>query len=126
MVSVDQLAVNLATDVVLDSVDQALFAEGEAGLVVIKLQVVGGHGVDLVQIAVVVGVEEGGVEAGDGFVEVGGWGQPLAALGVAQMDAPARRVRRSTMGNLGIEGGLLGDCCSSGSTDWRGFGFRGG
>jgi len=54
---------NLAADVVLDGVDERLRADGQTRFVVVELQVVGNHGRQGCQIAVVVGVEQFSVQS---------------------------------------------------------------
>jgi hypothetical protein len=53
---------NLAAGVVLDALDKHLFADGESGFVVVELQIVGNQGRHGGQVAVVVGVEELGIQ----------------------------------------------------------------
>ena len=60
---------------------ERLTAAGEAGLVVIELEVFGDQGCEGGQIAVVVGVEEFGVEGLDGLKEWIGCGARLRAGG---------------------------------------------
>jgi len=66
----DEFAADFAADVVLDGFDDGLAGAHEAGLVVIELHVVGEKSSELLQVAAVVGVEDGGVEGGDGAEEV--------------------------------------------------------
>ncbi len=60
---------DLATDIVLDSLDESLASAAQAGLVVIELDIVGDQRSEFLQIAVVVGVEELGIQRLDGFEE---------------------------------------------------------
>jgi hypothetical protein len=53
----DEFAVNLAADVVLDGFDERFASYGEAGFVVVELEVLGDHGAQLVEVACVVGVK---------------------------------------------------------------------
>ena len=71
----DELAGDLAADVGLDGSGEGGDAEGAAALVVVELDVRGEEGGELVEearlVAVVVGVEELGVEGADGLLELG-------------------------------------------------------
>lgn len=64
----NEFSVDLATDVVFYAVNQALPAQREATLIVIELKVFGGHRAELIEIAVVVGIKQGGVEGHHRFV----------------------------------------------------------
>lgn len=65
----NEFAANFAADVLLDAVGQCGFAEGDAALIVIKLDVVDEERGELLQVTFVVGIEKRGVERGDGFVQ---------------------------------------------------------
>jgi len=65
----DEFSGDFAADVVLDPLDEGLPSAAQAGLVVIELDVVGDQRSEFLQIAVVVGVEELGVQGLDGFEE---------------------------------------------------------
>ena len=62
----DEFALRFAADVVLDGGDEGLAADGEAGLVVVELQVGGDEVAEGGEVAGVVGGEEFAVEVGDG------------------------------------------------------------
>src|SRR5580692_4268691 len=55
-------------DILFYAVGQCGFAEGEATLVVVKLDILDKEGAELLQIATVVGVEQGGIQSSDGLV----------------------------------------------------------
>src|SRR6516225_9412874 len=67
--SSDELPCDFAAYIVLDTVDQRLAANCQAGLIVVKLQVLGNQGGYGCQIAVVVGVKEFGVQRLDRLEE---------------------------------------------------------
>lgn len=66
---------DLAADVGVDGIDQLVATDLEAGLIVVELDVLGEEAAEAGQLggvgAAVVGVEDGSVQRGDGFVEVG-------------------------------------------------------
>jgi hypothetical protein len=66
----------LATDIVPDCFDESWASAAQAGFVMVELDIVGDQRSEFIQIAVVVGVEELGIERLDGFEERvgGGWG----------------------------------------------------
>ena len=68
---------HLATDIVPDSLDESWASAAQAGLVVIELDIVGDQRSEFFQIAVVVGVEELGIQRLDGFEERVGRGRGL-------------------------------------------------
>ena len=72
---------DLATDIVLDSLEESWASATQAGLVVIELDIVGNQRSEFFQIAVVVGVEELGIQRLDGFEERVGGG---CGLGVGE------------------------------------------
>ena len=63
----NQFAGHFAADILLDGVGQSDFAEGHSALIVIKLNVVDEERRELVQVAAVVGIEEGSIERGNGL-----------------------------------------------------------
>ena len=65
----NEFAGGFAADVFLDAVGQCGFAEGDAALIVIKLDVVDEERGELLQITFVVGIEKRGIERGDSLVE---------------------------------------------------------
>jgi hypothetical protein len=65
----DEFAGDFAADVVLDGVDEDLTANGEAGLVVVELEILGNHRAQRRQVAVIVGVEQLRIEGLDGLEE---------------------------------------------------------
>jgi len=65
----NELALHLAADVVLDAVQQALFAHRQSSLIVVELQIVGHHRSHLRQIAMVIGIEERSVESRNGLIQ---------------------------------------------------------
>ena len=65
----DEFALCFAANVVLDGGDEGLAADGEAGLVVVELQVGGDEIAEGGEVADVVGGEEFAVEVGDGAGE---------------------------------------------------------
>jgi hypothetical protein len=67
----NEFAGRFAADILLDAVGQCGLAEGETTLIVVKLDIIDKEGTELLQIAAVVGVEEGGIERGDGLVQFG-------------------------------------------------------
>ena len=68
---------DLATDIVLDCLDESGASAAQAGLVVIELDIVGNQRSEFFQIAVVVGVEELSIQRLDGFEERVGGGRGL-------------------------------------------------
>ena len=66
----NEFAGDLAADVFLDAVGQGNFAEGHAALIVVELDVFVDEGSELLEVAAVVGVEQRGIESGDGAVEL--------------------------------------------------------
>jgi hypothetical protein len=72
-----ELSGDFAADVVLDAVDERLAAACQAGFVVIELEVFRDQGGERCQIAVVIGVEEFGIEGLDGLEERTGWSARL-------------------------------------------------
>jgi hypothetical protein len=65
----NEFAGDLAADVFLDAVGQGRFAQGNASLIVVELDVVHEEGLELVQVALVVGVEKRSVERGANAVQ---------------------------------------------------------
>ena len=65
----DEFTGDLATDIVLDSLDESRASAAQAGFVVIELDIVGDQRSEFFQIAVVVGVEELGIQRLDGLEE---------------------------------------------------------
>jgi hypothetical protein len=63
---------HFATDVAFDAVHESLPSAAQAGDIVIELQIVGQQGCEFLQIAMVVGIEELGVQRLDGLKKVGG------------------------------------------------------
>src|SRR5271156_3652218 len=59
-----------AANVLLDAVDERLFAERDTALVMIKLDIVGNKRSKFLQVAAIVGIEQRGIECGYGFVEL--------------------------------------------------------
>jgi hypothetical protein len=74
-----ELSCDFAADVVPDAVYEQLAAAGQAGLVVIELEVFGNQGCERCQIAVVIGVEEFGAKELDDLEERIGCGARLRA-----------------------------------------------
>ena len=68
---------DFAADVVPDSLDERCASAAQSGFVVVELDVVGDQRSEFFQIAVVVGVEELGVQGLDGFEERVGRGRGL-------------------------------------------------
>src|SRR4029077_9108428 len=67
----NEFAGRFAADILLDAVGQCGLAEGDATLIMIKLDILDKKRAELLQIATVVGVEEGGIENGDSLVQFG-------------------------------------------------------
>lgn len=87
----DEGALDLTADVLLDGGEEGGLAGGESGLIVIELEVVCHHRSQGGEIAVVVGIEEFGIERLDGFEEGVGlgwrWGCGLGVAGHAEKSA---------------------------------------
>src|ERR1700756_367985 len=75
----DEFPGDLAADVVLDSVDKHLTADGQAGFVVVELEILGDQRTQRSQVAVIVGIEELRIERLNGFEELIGCGRGLCA-----------------------------------------------
>ena len=75
----NELSRDFAADVVPDAVEQRLTSPGQAGFVMVELEVFGDQGCDGGQVAVVVGVEEFGVQGLNDLEEGIGCGARLRA-----------------------------------------------
>ena len=67
----DEFSSHFAADVFLDAVGQCRSAERDPALIVIKLDVVGKQRRKLFEVAAIVGIEESGIERGNGFIQFG-------------------------------------------------------
>jgi hypothetical protein len=62
----NEFAGRFAADILFDAVGQCGLAEGDATLIVVKLDILDKERAELLQIATVVGVEQGSIQCGDG------------------------------------------------------------
>ena len=86
-----KLSMDFAADIVLDRIEEGLPADCEAGLVVVKLQILGYQGGQFVELTVIVGVEEFGIQTSDCFVQGVARRQPLPALGICEGQGDSRQ-----------------------------------
>ena len=114
---------DFATDIVLDCLDESWASAAQAGLVVIELDIVGDQRSEFLQIAVVVGVEELGIQRLDGFEERVGEGAVWEwAKGVVSKAATRTACTRTVV--FFIRGSFLREVCAPGVTCGRGRLFR--